>query len=218
MMGIAAMIIAWTWTLYKKQRDNYEDSTLTQVYSVRAHIEHALQSKDSDLRSYHLSEAEGHCRKALQDLGGGYLSIQSAENEQKIEYDPQIIALHVQLGKICYLLGKYQSAIDNYLVCLKALTQEFGYKSTELIMPCRQISDCYMNLGQNQMSALFLERALKVIEENVIGDGDALLSNREYAPICQQMAVLLRRQCKWKESIEFSNKAIKGTYVVVCSM
>merc|ERR1712039_92563 len=71
-------------------------------------------------------------------------------------------------------------------------------------MPCRQISDAYMNLGQNQMSALFLERALDVIEEN------KTIDNGEYAPICQQMAVLLRKQYKWKESIAYTNKAIKG--------
>ena len=210
MVGLIAMIAAWSWTLYKKRRDNYDENTLTQVYGVRAHIEHAMQSNNIESRMYHLSEAESHCRKALDDLGGGYLLTDIDDDnkkDEKISYDPQIIALHVQLGKICYLLQKFQSAIDNYLIVLKALTQEFGYKSLELVTPCRQISDCYMNLGQNQMSALFLERALKVINEATNGD---VYSNNEYAPICQQMAVLLRKQFKWKESIKFTNYAIKG--------
>lgn len=202
------MALAWSWTLYKKRRDNYDDKTLTDIYGVRAHIEHALKSNDIDLRMYHLSEAEMHCRKALDDLGGGYLTTDIANNNEKISYDPQVVALHIQLGKICYLLNKFQSAVDNYLIVLKALTQEFGYKSIELIMPCRQISDCYMNLGQFQMSQLFLERALKVIEE-IAPNNDPFINN-EYAPICQQMAVLLRKQFKWEQSIKYTNLAIKG--------
>ena len=216
-VGTIALIAAWSWTLYKKRRDNYDDSTLSQVYSVRAHIEHALQSTDPDSRMYHLSEAETHCRKALADLGGGYLAVDpstesndnsSPSTSNEISYDPQIVALHIQLGKTCYLLHKFQSAIDNYLIVLKALTVEFGYKSRELIMPCRQISDCYMNLGQYQMASLFLQRALTVIEENTINSDIGV--HPEYAPICQQLAVLLRKQYKWSESVEYTNRAIKG--------
>lgn len=79
--------------------------------------------------------------------------------------------------------------MDNFLIVLQSLAHEFGFQSKELILPCRQISDCYMHLSQYSMAIHFLERSLSLVDSH----------QTQYAPICEQMAVLLRKQKKWQK-------------------
>lgn len=146
---------------------------------------------------------EQHSRSA-QKLAARQEKMRKAKGDiiDPIKYDPAIVALHLQLGRISYMLRKYQAGVDNFLVVLKALSQEFGYESEELIMPCRQISECYMYLSQYTMAKLFLERSLAVIDNET--------SNPQYGPICEQMAVLLRKEGDWNESILYSKRAYEG--------
>ncbi|ETO18340.1 hypothetical protein RFI_18934 [Reticulomyxa filosa] len=57
-----------------------------------------------------------------------------------------------------------------------------------------------MNLKQFAMSKMFLEMALTIVSP----------SHLQYSPICEQFATLLRKQGDWKESIEYSNKALQA--------
>ena len=72
--AIIAMIGGAAWTVYSTKKESYDDATLNQVNTVRAHITHAMNATNSDARIYHLQQAEFHCRKALDEAGGGYLA------------------------------------------------------------------------------------------------------------------------------------------------
>merc|ERR1712154_717371 len=112
--------------------------------------------------------------------------------------DPSVVSLLCQLGRLCYQ-RKWKYAADYYLLVLKALSEHFGFESIELIMPCRHLSDCYLELGQFSLAEHFLERALKI----------PLKGSEEYGQIQEQLAVLYRRQQLWQKSIECSNIALE---------
>ncbi len=69
------------------------------------------------------------------------------------------------------------------------IAQQFGYSSQELLMPCRQISECYSELGQFGMARSFLDRAIKLIVND---------TNPQFAPTCEQYAIVLRKSGEWE--------------------
>merc|ERR1719499_283092 len=74
-----------------------------------------------------------------------------------------------------------------------------GFSSPELLDPCRRISECYQNLAQFKLAEHFLERAMK------IGEGN----EQVVAQLHDQFSILYRRQGKWQESLDSSNKALR---------
>eukprot|EP00494_Astrolonche_serrata_P006105 UN06122 len=66
-----------------------------------------------------------------------------------------VIGLHQELAKLCYEQRKYKQTTDHYLIVLKALTKEFGFAADELLIPCRHMCDCYIELGQYKLAEHF---------------------------------------------------------------
>ena len=79
------MLAGGAWTVYSTKKESYDDSTLNQVNTVRAHITHAMNATNSETRLYHLQEAELHCRKALAEAGGGYLAIKQNDKSNSMD-------------------------------------------------------------------------------------------------------------------------------------
>lgn len=204
--------VGFAWSRYRKYRDEYPRHIAKYMTDAKAHVIKAGQEGNSELRQYHLAKAEVLTRQALLALlvNLGAANDEASSSPQalhlrlcglaaKFKNDPSIVSALCNLGRLCYDQRKWKYAADYYLLVLKALSEHFGFESIELIMPCRHLSDCYMELGQFSLAEHFLERALKI----------PLKGSEEYGQIQEQRAVLYRRQQLWNKSIECSNIALE---------
>jgi len=203
----------FAWSKYKQWRDTYPKEISETLSEAKAHIVKAGREIPGDIRMWHLAQAESRTRKGLllllMSLNATSTDMSASEQElhRRVLTDsltqkdnPSVMSLHCQLGRLCYDQKKYKMASDYYVLVLKSLSQQFGFDSLELIMPCRHLSDCFKELGQFSLSEHFLERALKIPAPG----------SEEQGQIQEQFSILYRRQGLWKKSIEYSNKALEN--------
>jgi len=183
----------------KEKVEKYSNEVGKELGMAKAHMRHAREAPSLDVKNFHLSNAERSARNALTLLVTALSEGKEDITQEELLADSGVAGIHSELGLLCYMQGKYKMAADHYLLLLKSLTKEMGFHASELLDPCRRISECYVHLEQFKLAGHFLERAQK------IAAGD----NQVIAQLQEQFATLYRRQQQWEKAIISSSEAIR---------
>jgi len=67
--GFIVMTLGALYTWYRQGSDQVQGDTADKMTSIKAHIQHAMAANDSEVRKYHLEQAETAARLGLSHLG-----------------------------------------------------------------------------------------------------------------------------------------------------
>lgn len=202
MIIVTALIAALAyWRMKQREKvEKYPREVGSHLGLAKAHVQHAEEARSMEMKQYHLSEAENSCNKALRLLTSSLpdQNIDKIDSEIILD-DAGVVAIHKEIGKLCYLQGKYKISAEHYLIVLKALSKSFGFHCDELLEPCRHISECYVHLQQYKLAEHFLDRAMKIASSD-----DQII-----AQLSEQYAILYRMQGEWQKSIDKSDQSLR---------